>query len=299
MMDPRLQEKANVAYEEHDPSYGAVFIYEEKLISIRSPYQKIEVLKTKKHGRILLIDNFMMLTEDSEFVYHEMMAHVPLAAHHLAKRVLVIGGGDGGVVRELLKYPRLEKITLVEIDEEVIKICQQFFPEMSRSLSDPRVEVIIGDGAAYVKETTEGFDGVIIDSTDPFGPAELLVSPTFYQACRKVLGAEGVLMQQVASPFFTSEVFVKVFHNMRQSLSFVSPVLVSTPFYMSGDWSLGFASGSDRFFKKEIPAGSWNPIPGLKYYNPEVHRSSFVLPNFVRTLWEHSERSSDCPLKSL
>ena len=293
MIDPRLLEKKNVAYEEHDPSYGAVYIYEAKLASIRSKYQKIEVLQTKNHGKILLIDDFMMLTEDSEFIYHEMMVHVPLASHPLAKRVLVIGGGDGGVVRELLKYPRLQRIVLVEIDEEVIKICRQFFPEMSRSLSDPRVEVIIGDGVEYVRDAKEGFDVLIIDSTDPFGVAELLISPEFYQACRTLLAEEGLLMQQVASPFFTPDIFVKAFHNMRKAFSFASPVLVPAPFYVSSDWSLGLASGSDRFFKKEIPEGYWNPIPGLKYYNPDVHRASFALPNFVQELWDRSLQSPE------
>ena len=298
MIDSRLREKKNVAYEEHDPSYGAVYMYDEKLVSVQSKYQKIEVLQTKNHGKILLIDDFMMLTEYSEFVYHEMMAHLPMAAHHLAKRVLVIGGGDGGVVRELLKYPRLERIVLVEIDEEVIKVCKQCFPDISHSLSDPKVEVSIGDGVKYVQDVQDGFDVIIIDSTDPFGVAELLISPEFYHECRRILG-EGLLMQQVASPFFTPDVFVKAFHNMHQAFPHASPVLVPAPFYVSSDWSLGLASGSDRFFKKEILSDSWEPIPGLKYYNPDVHRASFALPNFVRDLWERSLRSSDSAPQSL
>jgi spermidine synthase len=295
MIDARLLEKQNVAYEEHDPSYGAVFIYEEKLASIRSQYQKIEVLRTKHHGKILLIDDFMMLTEDSEFVYHEMMVHVPLAAHNTAKSVLVVGGGDGGIIRELLRYPRLERIVLVEIDEEVVRICRQFFPDISHSLSDPKVEIIIQDGVEYVNNAREGFDIIIIDSTDPYSVAGLLISSKFYETCRMVLSEEGLLMQQVASPFFTSDVFVKAFHNMRQVFPFVSPVLVPAPFYVSSDWSLGLASGSDRFFKKEIPSGWWYPIPGLKYYNIEVHRASFALPNFVQDLWERSLLSPDLP----
>jgi spermidine synthase len=295
MMDPRLQAKPNVAYEEHDPSYGAVYMYERKLVSVRSQYQKIEVLQTTRHGKILLIDDFMMLTEDSEYVYHEMMAHIPLAAHHMAKAVLVIGGGDGGVVSELAKYPRLERIVLVEIDEEVINICQEFFPIIAQGLSDPRVHVYVGDGVQYVKDEQESFDVIIIDSTDPFGPAELLISPEFYQACRRVLGEEGLLMQQMGSPFFTPDVFVKAFHHMHQGFFLTSPVLVPAPFYMSGDWSLGLASGSNRFFKQEIPSGGWSPIPGLKYYNPEVHHASFALPNVIRKLWEQSVNSSTVP----
>ncbi|UCC66490.1 MAG: polyamine aminopropyltransferase [Deltaproteobacteria bacterium] len=299
MMDSRLQEKKNVAYEEHDPSYGAVYIYEEKLASIRSQYQKIEVLQTRNHGKILLIDDFMMLTEDSEFVYHEMVVHVPLASHPLAKKVLVIGGGDGGTVRELLKYPRLERIVLVEIDEEVIRVCRQFFPDMSQSLSDPKVEVIIGDGVKFVNNAQETFGVIIIDSTDPFGVAQLLISAEFYRACRSILGEEGLLMQQVASPFFTPDLFVKIFYNMRQAFDLASPVLVPAPFYVSGDWSLGLASGSDRFLKQEIPEGYWIPIPGLKYYNCEVHRASFSLPNFVHDLCEKSMHAPDLPPKSI
>jgi spermidine synthase len=293
-MDPRLQEKQNVAYEEHDPSYGSVYIYEEKLASVQSPYQKIEVLRTVRHGKVLLIDDFMMLTEDSEYVYHEMMAHIPLAAHHLAKRILVIGGGDGGVVREVLRYPRLEHIVLVEIDEEVIKVCRQFFPEISYGLVDPKVTVIIGDGVRYVNETRERFDVIIIDSTDPFGPAALLITLEFYQACRRVLGDEGLLMQQVASPFFNPDVFVKAFHHMQRSFPLTSPVLVPVPFYISGHWGLGLASGSERFFKQEIPPGEWD-IPGLRYYNPEVHRASFALPTVTRKLWEQSAHSPTLP----
>jgi len=288
MMDQRLKERKNVAYEEHDPSYGSVFVYEEKLISIKSKYQKIEVLQTKNHGRILLIDDFMMLTEDSEFIYHEMMVHVPLTAHDLARKVLVIGGGDGGVARELLKYPRLERITQVEIDPEVVEICRQFFPEITKSLSDPRVNLIIGDGIHYVEDLRESVDVIIIDSTDPFGPAELLVSTEFYRACRRVLRENGLLMQQIASPFFTPDVFVRVFHNMRQVFPVANPVLVPVPFYVSSDWSLGLASASDTFFKKEIPPGRGKSVAGLKYYNPEVHRASFSLPNFVQDLWEKS-----------
>jgi spermidine synthase len=286
VIDERLARKPNVAYEEHDPSYGAVFLYEQKLASVRSRYQKIEVFQTKEHGRILLIDDFMMLTEDSEFVYHEMMVHVPLAVHKTAKEVLVIGGGDGGTVRELLKYPRLKKITLVEIDEEVIRVCREYFPHLAGSLSDPRVEVIIGDGAEYVKNLRGSVDVVIIDSTDPFGPAELLVSQSFYRDCRRALGTRGLLMQQMASPFFTPDVFVKAFYHMRQVFPAVHPILVPTPFYVSSDWSLGLASESDTDWTSAISPSSWESISYLKYYNLDVHRESFALPNFVRRLWD-------------
>ncbi len=291
MIDPRLLEKENVFYEEHDSGYGAVYIYEEHLAEVRSRYQKIDVIRTKEHGKMLFIDYYMMFTEDSEFVYHEMMVHVPLAAHSEARKVLVIGGGDGGVVREVLKYPRVERITLVEIDEEVIKVCREHFPEITRSLDDPRVEVVIGDGVKFVKELEESYDVIIVDSTDPYGVAELLISTEFYQGCRRVLGEHGVMMQQMASPFFTPDVFVKGFHNMMEVFPLVSPVLVPAPFYVSSDWALAFASGSQRFFRKEIPSGSWHPPGPLKYYNPEVHQASFCLPNFVKELMQIASRT--------
>jgi len=286
MIDERFRAKKNIAYEEHDPSYGSVFLYERQLASIRSPYQKIEVIDTTHHGRMLLIDDCMMLTEDSEFIYHEMMAHIPMAAHRAATRVVVIGGGDGGVVRELLKYQRLEQITLVEIDEEVIKISRRFFPQLAKSLEDPRVNVIIGDGVRFINELTEPVDVVIIDSTDPYGPAELLISEQFYRSCYNVLGVEGLLMQQIASPFFTPDIFVKAFSSLRKVFPLTSPLLVPTPFYMSGAWSLGLGSSSDTYFTKDIPPEWWEGVPGLRYYNPDIHRAAFALPNFVRDLYE-------------
>ncbi|RLA86102.1 MAG: spermidine synthase [Deltaproteobacteria bacterium] len=292
VIDPKLLEKENVFYEEHDSSYGAVFVYEEHLASIRSPYQQIDVIRTKEHGKMLFIDHYMMFTEDSEFVYHEMMAHVPLAAHREAQRVLVIGGGDGGVVREVLKYQRVKKVTLVEIDKTVIEVCRRHFPEMTGSLEDPRVEVVIGDGVKYVKEVPPGsYDVIIVDSTDPYGVAELLISPEFFEGCRRTLGDCGLMIQQMASPFFTPDVFVKGFHNMMRVFPHVAPVLVPAPFYVSSDWALGLASSSDKFFKKELPEGWWEPPGRLKYYNPEVHRASFVLPNFVKDLMEMASRT--------
>lgn len=293
MIDPRLLEKENVLYEEHDPSYGAVYIYEKHLVDSRSRYQKIDVIETQHHGKILLIDYYMMLTEDSEFIYHEMMAHVPMAAHSQAHQVLVIGGGDGGVVREVLKYPQVERVMLVEIDEEVIKVCREHFPQLARSLDDPRVEVRIEDGVKFVQETDESFDVMIVDSTDPFGVAELLISVDFYKGCRKVLGEEGVMIQQMASPFFTPDIFVKAFHNMVEVFEHVSPVLVPVPFYVSGHWSLGFASSSERHFRKEVSPGSWRPPGELKYYNPEVHRAAFCLPNFVQLLYERAKETPE------
>ncbi len=291
MIDPKLLEKENVFYEEHDPSYGAVYIYEEYLASIRSPYQQIDVIRTKEHGKMLFIDHYMMLTEDSEFVYHEMISHIPLAAHREATRVLVIGGGDGGVVREVLKYPRIQKVTLVEIDEMVIEVCRKHFPEISKSLDDPRVEVVIGDGVRFVMESpASSYDVIIIDSTDPYGVAEPLISQEFYQACKKVLGPRGVIIQQMASPFFMPEVFVKGFHNLMKVFPCVSPLLVAAPFYVSSDWALAFASPSPEFFKKELPEGWWTPPGRLKYYNPEVHRASFLLPNYIKELLEMAQR---------
>lgn len=292
MIDPKLLEKENVFYEEHDSSYGAVFIYEEHLASIRSQYQQLDVIRTKEHGKMFFIDHYMMFTEDSEFVYHEMMVHVPLAAHREAGRVLVIGGGDGGVVREILKYDRVTKVTLVEIDPMVIEVCREHFPEITKSLDDPRVEVIIGDGVEYAKGCERGsYDVIIVDSTDPYGVAELLISPEFFEACRRVLEPHGVMIQQMASPFFTPDVFVKGMHNLMKVFPYAAPVLVPAPFYVSSDWALAFASPSERFFKREIPEGWWDPPGRLKYYNREVHAASFVLPNYVKELLEMARRT--------
>jgi len=292
MIDPKLLEKENVFYEEHNQSYGAVFIYEEHLASVRSEYQQLDVIKTKEHGKMFFIDHYMMFTEDSEFVYHEMMAHVPLAAHREARKVLVVGGGDGGVVREVLRYPRVEKVTLVEIDPMVIEVCRKHFPEITKSLDDPRVEVVIGDGVKFVKESPPGsYDVIIVDSTDPYGVAELLISPEFFTACRKVLEPHGVMIQHMASPFFTPDIFVKGMYNLMHAFPFVAPLLVAVPFYVSSDWALAFASPSEKFFRKEIPEGWWEPPGRLKYYNPEVHSASFVLPNYVKELMEVAART--------
>jgi spermidine synthase len=234
----------------------------------------------------MLLDSLVMLTEKDEFVYHEMLAHPSLYTHLNPEKVLIIGGGDGGTLREVVKHPSVKKAVLVEIDKMVIEASKQFFPQVAAGFSSPKAEVIVTDGIRYVNETTERFDIILIDSTDPVGPAEGLFHRDFYRACNKILNDDGILTTQSETPFL--ENFASVIPGVMKNLRDLFPVsklyLASIPTYPSGLWS--FSMGS----KKYDPEVSFNQerfsevCLNLSYYNDSIHRAAFALPNFVRDL---------------
>ncbi len=262
----------------------------ENLFEARSPFQKVAVVATLDYGRVLLIDDLIMVTEKDAFVYHEMMVHVPLSVCPDARDVLVIGGGDGGTVTELCRYPQLQRIVEVEIDEVVVNAARQYFPELSRGYADPRVELLIEDGVRYMAQAPEAsFDVILIDSTDPIGPGEGLFSQRFYQDCRRVLKPGGVLINQSESPYYPKQAreLQRAAAKLRSVFKHHSVYQMFIPTYESGHWLLGFASDSRH--PMEFDPERWQNLAiKTHYYTPDVHRASFALPPFVSDLLENS-----------
>lgn len=270
--------------EEHTPSVRFSIKVSKQLYSEKSPFQQIDIFESEEFGRFFTLDGLMMLTEKDEFIYHDMIVHVPMATNPSIKRVLVIGGGDGGTVRELTRYPSIEKIDMVDIDEMVVKACRKFLPFTARKLDDPRVTLYFEDGLKFVRTVENSYDLIIVDSTDPFGPGEGLFTKEFYGNCYKALGNEGILVNQHENPYYDS--YSAAMKRAHQRIEDFFPICrvyqAHIPTYPSGHWLFGFAS------KKHDPvddldAAAWNAL-GIetKYYNTDIHRGSFMLPNYVK-----------------
>ncbi len=249
----------------------------------QSAYQRIDVFDTAEFGRVLTLDGYVMITERDEFIYHDMIVHVPMAVKPDTKNVLVIGAGDGGTVNQLCRYNSIENIDLVEIDEGVIRVCKEYFPALTRSMDDKRVNIHIADGLRFVRHKKSEYDLIIVDSTDPFGPGEGLFTREFYGNCFNALTDDGVLVNQHESAFYEND--AKAMCRAHERLRSVFPVhrvyQAHIPTYASGHWLFGFASkGLDPI--KDLDANRWNAL-GLKteYYNTDLHVGSFALPNYV------------------
>ncbi len=253
------------------------------LHSEQSEYQRIDVFSTPEFGRVLTLDGYVMITQKDEFIYHDMIVHVPMAVKKKVKNVLVIGAGDGGTVRELCRYKDVEHIDLVEIDEAVIRVCKEYFPEMTASLSDERVTVHIADGLRFVRRKKNEYDLIIVDSTDPFGPGEGLFTREFYGNCYNALTDDGVLVNQHESAFYENDAkaMCRAHDRLRSVFEVHRVYQAHIPTYASGHWLFGFASkGLDPI--KDLDAGYWNSL-GIKtkYYNTDLHTGCFALPNYV------------------
>lgn len=270
---------------------GLSFGVQELLFSKKSPYQQVQVWQTDAFGRILTLDGLVMITERDEFVYHEMITHPALNTLKAPKRVLVIGGGDGGTVREVLKHPEVEQVELVEIDQMVLDVAREFFPQVCSGFDDPRLTIRVEDGVAFVKQAPENtYDLIIVDSTDPIGIAEGLFGEDFYRQCVRILNDQGMLVAQTESPF--DNLFHETIRNatglLRKLFPIVKPYIAFIPSYPMGLWS--FTLGSKRLDPvtdfEESRARAWEASlkDRLKYYNAELHRAAFVLPSFVRDL---------------
>ncbi|WP_371373817.1 polyamine aminopropyltransferase [Thalassotalea aquiviva] len=255
---------------------------EKVLFSGKSEFQTVDVVETKGHGKMLLNDGLIMVTERDEFAYHDMISHIPLFVHPNPKNVLVIGGGDGGTAREVLRHKSVEKCTMVEIDGMVVDACKEHIPQTSSELDNPKLNLIIGDGVKFVKETQEKFDVIIVDSTDPIGPAAPLFGPEFYADVYNCLSEDGLVVSQGESSWYALEIQ----KSLLQVLNSVFPQTYLYSFsnltYPGGLWSFTFAS------KKYHPINDFNAervaASGLDfdYYNAELHSAAFALPNFAR-----------------
>lgn len=262
---------------------GLSFKVEKTLFSGRSPFQQVDVVKTVGHGVMLLNDGMVMLSERDEFVYHEMIAHVPLFVHPNPETVLVIGGGDGGTVREVLRHSTVRRVVMVEIDEMVVEACKKHLPSVSCALGDRRLELRIEDGVTYVADTEERFDVVIIDSTDPVGAAKPLFNSLFYENVARILTRQGILVSQAESPFYDNDIQRAMLAHQRPFFKRLHLYLFANLTYPGGLWSFGFASRGlcpvRDFVAGRVAASGL----GFRYYNADVHRAAFALPAFVAT----------------
>ena len=254
-----------------------------------SDYQRVEIYETLAYGNMLTLDGMVMCTQKDEYVYHEMITHVPMFSHRSAKRALVIGGGDGGTVRELLRHEQLEEVTLVEIDELVIEACKLHLPETAVAFDNPRLNLLVEDGIKYINDCADAqYDLIIIDSADPVGPGEGLFTAAFYKEVYRCLTKDGVMITQSESPRFNSGVFVEIYDTYKQIFgqNNVHCYLAAIPTYPTGTWSFSYSAKGDLHpmqFDREA-AAAFSREQGLKYYNEEIHTAAFALPNFVKEL---------------
>ena len=261
---------------------------DKQLYSGESEFQRIDVFESPEFGRFLTLDGYMMLTEKDEFIYHEMMTHVPMAVHPNVRNVLVIGGGDGGTVRELLRYPEIETIDLVEIDEQVVEVCRRYLPQTAKCLDneDGRISFHYEDGLKYVRHCHDMYDLIVVDSTDPFGPGEGLFTKEFYGNCYKALREDGIMVNQHESPFYDNDAHAmqRAHKQIVSSFDFCRVYQAHIPTYPSGHWLFGFAS------KKYHPLKDFDPerwtARGIetKYYTTHLHKGAFYVPAYVEKL---------------
>lgn len=250
----------------------------------RTEFQDVLIFENAVFGKVLALDGVVQLTERDNHIYHEMIAHVPLMAHGTARDVLIIGGGDGGTLKEVLKHP-VERATLVEIDGEVIDLSRRYFPEVSGgAFDDPRADVLIMDGMRYIEQSQDSFDIIIIDSTDPMGPGEPLFTPAFYRSCRRRLRPGGMIVVQSGAPFFQPEELEMVCGHLAASFAEVRPYLAPVPTYAGG--MLALVAGGESFDRLRPPCQILQErFSGLqsrtRYYTPVVHRAAFTMaPSF-------------------
>ena len=272
------------------PGWAQSFHVTAEVVRESSAFQEIVILETAGHGRVMMLDGVVQITEADEFVYQEMIAHVPLIQHGAAQRVLIIGAGDGGVLRRVLQHRQVNQVTMVEIDEAVIRLAKQYLPSIGGSgWSDPRATVLIGDGIAYVASApADSVDVIIVDSTDPAGPGEALFTAAFYRDCARVLSRSGLLINQCGVPFMQPEELADTTILRRQAFSSVSAYVAAVPTYVGGLMALGIACNepiqlldTSEVLARANAAG----ISGsTKYWSPSVHTAAFALPPYIAEL---------------
>ena len=274
--------KSDLWVEEQCGEYAARFKVTKVLFSGQSLFQAVDVVETAGHGKMLLNDGLVMLTERDEFVYHDMIVHVPLFVHPEPKSVLIIGGGDGGTAREVLRHVGVERVVMVEIDKMVVDACIEHIPQTASELENERLELIIDDGVAFVANTEEKFDVVLVDSTDPIGPAQPLFGPKFYQDIHRVLKHNGIVVSQGESPWYHAEMQAKLVEIVAGIFDKTFVYNFSNMGYPGGLWSFTFATkglhpiadfDADRVTNSQLE---------FEYYNTELHKGCFAIPTFQR-----------------
>lgn len=268
----------------HSPTRGLGFEIKEKLHSESSKYQSIEIIESEDFGRVMLLDGVFMVGSKDEFVYHEMLSQPSLFTHPAPHKVLIIGGGDCGTLRRVLMHPNVKEVIQVEIDEMVTRVAKEYFPQLTACTNDPRAKLIFGDGIEYMRSNPGGFDLILVDSTDPVGPAAGLFRKEFFADCHKALKADGILCIQSESPWIEPllDLIVEVNQDLKSLFPMVHPYTAAIQTYQAGLWLFQMAS---KVYDPTDPNVSLR-IPdfenGFDYYNAEIHRAAFALPQFVK-----------------
>ncbi len=253
-----------------------------KLHEEQTPYQKIEIFDTQTFGKLMVIDGCTMLSSRDNFLYHEMMAHPALFTHPAPQRVLIIGGGDCGTLREVLKHPQIKQIWQVDIDERVTRLSEKYFPELCESNQDPRAELHFSDGIKWLREAArDSLDVIIVDSTDPVGPGEVLFSEEFYRHCQRALNHNGILVQQSESPLLHQNIINTMYQRM-QAAGFAHQATLNfpQPIYPSGWWSATLAGNTElqRFREQDVRQKTFD----CQYYNVDIHKGALAVPEFMK-----------------
>ena len=272
--------------ENHTDNVTLNILVDEQLYSQKSEYQKIDIFQSREFGRILTLDDVIVMTEKDEFIYHEMIVHVAMAVHPAVKRALVVGAGDGGALRELGRYESIESIELVELDSMLVEACRAYLPTTAIGFEDPRVKIHNQDGLKYIRRQEEVYDLIIVDSTDPFGPGEVLFTKEFYGNCYKALKPDGIMINQHESPFYSYEAnaMKRAHRRIKESFPVHAVYQAHIPSFPSGHWLFGFASKLYHPLEDLDPA-RWQAL-GIKtrYYNTQLHQGAFYLPNYVKEM---------------
>ncbi len=270
------------------PNWGQRFRVVRELARVQSAFQDIMMFESASHGRVMLLDGVVQITEADEFVYQEMIAHVPLLAHGAAERVLIIGAGDGGVLRRVLAHRGVAKAVMVEIDGEVIRLAREFMPAIAGDAwNDPRAEVIVGDGIDYVKHAPDAaFDVIIVDSTDPIGVGEVLFTDEFYAHSARILSSRGLIVNQCGVPFMQADELRETSTRRARFFPHVGAYVAAVPTYVGGFMTLGFAAkaaGLDGIAPAELCARAERAgiLGTTRYWTPEIHAGAFALPPYI------------------
>ncbi|MEF9950987.1 MAG: polyamine aminopropyltransferase [Clostridium sp.] len=263
----------------------------EHIHSEKSEFQQIDFFESDTFGKFFTLDGLMMVTEKDEFIYHDMIAHIPMAVNPSIENVLIIGGGDGGTAREVLRYSNVKRVDMVEIDERVVRLCEKYLPITASKLNDARLTLHFEDGLKFVQESADcTYDLILVDSTDPIGPGEGLFTYKFYNNCKRVLKDDGILINQHESPYYSSysNEMKRAHLKIKETFPIANVYQFHMPTYPSGHWLFGFAS--KKFHPiNDLKADKWNAL-GLKtkYYNTDLHIGCFMLPSYVRDELENA-----------
>ncbi|HXT78110.1 MAG TPA: polyamine aminopropyltransferase [Acetobacteraceae bacterium] len=270
------------------PHWGQRFMVRRELARVQSPFQDIVIFDSFSHGRVMVLDGVIQITEADEFVYQEMLAHVPLLAHGSAESVLIIGAGDGGVLRRVLQHRGVRRAVMVEIDGEVIRLSKAFLPAIAGDAwTDPRAEVIVGDGIDYVKRASDAaFDVIIVDSTDPIGVGEVLFTDAFYENCARILTARGVVVNQCGVPFMQADELRETSQRRRRFFPHVTAYVAAVPTYVGGFMTLGWAAKDSTMTAVPLAeirrrAETTGLSDATRYWTPEIHVGAFNLPPYI------------------